>query len=346
MMTSHLEREIHEQPDAAARLLERESAHVLAIAKAIRQFNPEYVVIAARGTSDNAARYAQYLMGSQIGWTVALAAPSLHTLYKTPPRMGRALVIGISQSGQSEDVRQVIADARSEGAITVSITNDPNSPLAGLASYHLPLHAEKEHAVAATKTYTAELMAMAMLTTAIRDGAGFDGALAHVPAAMRHTLELARPLLEWTPNYGSLSRYAVLGRGFNYATAYEISLKIKELCYVPGEEYSEADFRHGPIAVVQPGFPVIVVNPSGVPYPLLHDLIQKMKDRSADTIVISDSDEAAPLASHFIKTAAVEEWLSPLVCVIPGQMLAMGWAAARGNSLDAPTGLSKVTNTV
>ncbi|MDX2162096.1 MAG: SIS domain-containing protein [bacterium] len=343
---SHLENEIHEQPHAAARLIERERANVLAMARSIRQFGPEYVVIAARGTSDNAARYAQYLIGHQIGWTVALAAPSLHTLYKTPPNMARALVIGISQSGQSEDVRQVIDDARAQGAMTVSITNDAESPLAKLAGYHLPIHAETEHAVAATKTYTTELIALAMLVAAIRDGAGYEGTLTGLPAAMLRALEQSAAIRDWANEYKDLSRYAVVGRGYNYCTAYEISLKIKELCYVPGEEYSEADFRHGPIAIVKPGFPVIVVNPSGIPFAQLHDLLHKLKERGADTLLITDSDGLGDLARHVLPIPTVEEWLSPILAVIPGQIMAMHFAIARGNPVDAPVGLTKVTNTV
>lgn len=343
---SHLENEIHEQPHAAARLIEHEAANVLEMARAIRQFSPEYVCIAARGTSDNAARYAQYLMGNQIGWTVALAAPSLHTLYKTPPNMSRALVIGISQSGQSEDVRQVITDARAQGAMTVSITNDAGSPLANLSSYHLPIHAEKENAVAATKTYTTELVAMAMLTAAIRDGAGYEGSLAGLPDAMQKALDLSAPIKEWTGEYKDIARYAVLGRGYNYATAYEISLKIKELCYVPGEEYSEADFRHGPIAIIKPGFPVIVVNPTGVVHATLRDLLAKLKERGAECLLITDATDLGDFARHVMPVPTVDEWLSPIVDVIPGQILAMQFAMARGNPIDTPIGITKVTNTV
>jgi glucosamine--fructose-6-phosphate aminotransferase (isomerizing) len=342
---TNIEREIHEQPDAAVRLIDAEREPVARIAAAIRDYDPAYVCIAARGTSDNAARYAQYIMGAHLGLTVALAAPSLHTLYRKRPRFARALVIGISQSGQSEDVRQVITDARHDGALTVTITNAPESPLAQNADHHLYIHAGAEIAVAATKTYTTELVALALLTAAVRADSALLSALDHIVPAMRATLEQTTSIASWSRQYADLSQYAVIGRGYNYCTAYEISLKIKELCSVTGEEYSEADFRHGPIAVVREGFPALIIAPGDAAAPKMRELVEKLNARGADCLVISDDATFEPLSAHFMPIAPLDDWLSPITAVIPGQVLAMQLALARGRDVDAPIGLTKVTNT-
>ncbi|MFZ4814170.1 MAG: SIS domain-containing protein, partial [Phototrophicaceae bacterium] len=308
---------------------------------------PTFVCIAARGTSDNAARYAQYLFGTHLRWMTALAAPSVHTLYGAQPDLSRALVIGISQSGQSQDVRQVVSDARAQGALTLSITNNPASPLAQLAQFHIPLEAGAENAVAATKTYTTELAAVAMLTAALVDDDEFSAAVQKLPQAVQHTLEMSDGLPNWVERYRYMERYAVIGRGYNYCTAYEISLKIKELCSLTGEEYSEADFRHGPIAVIQPGYPIVLVAPQGATFGVMSDLLHKLYDKRAECLVISNDESVKEYARHTMPIpSSLPESLSPIAAVIPGQLLAMYLADARGNSLDAPIGLTKVTNTV
>jgi glucosamine--fructose-6-phosphate aminotransferase (isomerizing) len=344
---SHLEREIAEQPAVVERLFQLEYDHVAHIAEAIRRFQPTFVTIAARGTSDNAARYAQYLFATHLRQMVALATPSVHTLYQASPDLSRALVIGISQSGQSPDVRQVLHDARAQGALTLSITNDASSPLAAAAEHHIPLQAGVEQAVAATKTYTAELAAVAMLVAAWSGDAAFAAQLAHVPAWMQETLDASAGIADWAQRYRYIDRYAVIGRGYNYSTAYEISLKIKELSSIPGEEYSEADFRHGPIAVVQRGFPVLLVATMGSTASVMRDLLAKLRERQAECLVISNDEGCRALATQFMPLpAALPEALSPLAAVLPGQVFAMHVARERGHSLDQPTGLTKVTNTV
>jgi glutamine---fructose-6-phosphate transaminase (isomerizing) len=342
---TQLEIEINQQPQIIAEMIQREAETAAQLAEAIRAFDPAFVVIAARGTSDNAARYAQYLFGAHLGWVVSLAAPSLHTLYDASPNYRRALVIGISQSGQSEDVRRVISDAREQGALTLSITNDPTSPLATGAAHHLPLGAGLERSVAATKTYTSELAALALLTTALTKSTEDRAALEAIPAAMSQTLQMSGEIAGWARQYVDIQSYAVLGRGYNYCTAYEISLKIKELCYIPGEEYSEADFRHGPIAMIEPGFPVIMVAPSGKTFEKQLDLLQSVQGRGAETLVISDEPGAQAYARRWLPIPTVPEWLSPLTAILPGQLLAKEFAAARGYNVDEPRGLTKVTIT-
>jgi glucosamine--fructose-6-phosphate aminotransferase (isomerizing) len=339
---THLEQEIYAQPDVIEELLTKEEKNSPQIAQAIREFDPAFVMIAARGTSDNAARYAQYVLGIQLGLPVALATPSVHTLYGTKPNLKPALVIGISQSGQSQDIRQVVANAKSQGALTLSITNDPASPLSELAQHNIDLHAGEELSVAATKTYTAQLTAIALLAHTLAP----QSDLHQLPAYGQNTLEQSASIVDWVSRYRYADHIAVIGRGYNYCTAFEISLKIKELCYITGEEYSEADFRHGPIAVIREGFPVIVIAPQGKPLPLLLDLLDKLHDKKAECLVVSNHAVVLNKAHYSMPIATnVPEWLSPICTVMPGQLFALHLAQNKGHSIDNPVGLTKVTDT-
>jgi glucosamine--fructose-6-phosphate aminotransferase (isomerizing) len=326
--------EIAEQPAAVARLLADADGAIAAAVAEIRRRSPRYAVIAARGSSDNAARYAQHVLGRLCGLPVALATPSLHTVYDAPMRYTDGLVLGISQSGASPDVAAVLTAARAQGCVTVAITNDPGSPMAAAATHVIALHAGAEESVAATKTYTTSLAAAAALAAGIAGDAGKTRELAAVPGALHRQLArtggidaVADAAAEWT-------RLAVIGRGANYATAFEAALKIKELVGVAAEPASPADFLHGPVAMLDPGFPVLAIAPSGSA--LLDEVLEAARERDADVTVIG----AGGLAVE-----PVPEWLSPLCAVIPAQLLAVGAAERRGLDVDRPIGLQKVTRT-
>jgi glucosamine--fructose-6-phosphate aminotransferase (isomerizing) len=239
---THLDREIREQPAALARLLSDHAADVVRIAGALRRRELRYLLIAARGSSDNAARYAQYLFGERIGLPVALAAPSLESLYKAAavPRHDDGLVIGLSQSGRSPDVVGVVTAARAAGAPTIAITNDTDSPLTGVADFIIDLHAGPERSVAATKTYTASLAALAALATELRDDEGARAALQQVPSLIQRTLEDAFASAEALDRYAGAPHVLVVGRGYNYSTAMEIALKLRELTATVAEGFSAA----------------------------------------------------------------------------------------------------------
>lgn len=343
---SYLYREIHQQPEVLAKLLQQEESAIAALAVAIRRRDIDYVVIAARGTSDNAGRYAQYLLGANNGLLVALATPSLYSIYQRPPQFRNALVIGISQSGKSPDIVSVVAEAKRQGTLTAAITNEPSSDLAQQADHVIELHAGEEKSVAATKTYTSELCAIAALSTALADDASMKKSLAKLPAAVADTLAMNQTIAQIAPRYRYMRDCVVIGRGFNYATAFELSLKLKELTYTIAEPYSSADFMHGPLALIEHGFPAITIAPSGKILPEMKDFIEVLGKREAETIVISDDADVLKAARiPLALPTAQPEWLSPITAIIPGQLFAMHLAATRDYDPDHPRGLRKVTET-
>ncbi|MBN1921228.1 MAG: SIS domain-containing protein [Anaerolineae bacterium] len=346
MVDSHLSREIREQPAVLQTVLEREMEAVSSLAERLRQRAPRYVVLAARGSSDNAARYGQYLLGAFNGITAALATPSLYTLYRRPPSLKDALVIGVSQSGQSPDIVSVIAEGRSQGALTVAITNDTHSPLAQAAQTTLDLCAGPEYSLAATKTYTSSLMVLAMLSAAWAGDAERLVALQQTPQWAAAILEDLPHVLQIAERYRYMEACVVTGRGFNYATAFEVALKLKELTYIMAEPYSSADFQHGPVAIVEQGFPVLAVLPEGAAAQDMLTFLRSLQAREPELLVISPLAEALALAQTPLPLpVSIPEWLSPLLAVIPGQMFALGLTLARGYDPDHPRGLRKVTLT-
>lgn len=344
-MSTLLEAEINSQPQVIAALLDRELEHVRRIAAGLTSFS--YALIAARGTSDHAATYAQYAWGAVAGYPVALAAPSLHTLYNAPPRMDGALVVGVSQSGQSPDIVGVVEEGRRQGRPTLAITNDPGSPLATAADHVIELHAGPERSVAATKTYTAQLAVMAMLAAAWSGRPERLAELQLLPAALAATLEGAVGVAARAERYRYMEQCVVIGRGFNYPTALELALKLKELTYVMADAYSSADFRHGPIATIAQGTPVILIMPRGAVFADMLDLAHDLRARGAELLVCSDDPAAEALAATALPLrGALPEWLSPIAAIVPGQILALHLALARGLAPDQPRGLQKVTLTV
>jgi glucosamine--fructose-6-phosphate aminotransferase (isomerizing) len=338
--------EIAEQPAALERLLTAETSAVNAIAQALGRKQINYVLIVARGTSDNAARYAQYLFGTALGLPVALATPSLHTRYGAKLRFDGALAIGISQSGQSPDICAVLEDAHRAGAPTVAITNDPTSPLAATADHVIPLHVGTERSVAATKSYTGQLAALALLILSMADDQAGLKLLAEAPAAIAATLSVAPRMNEIAELLKHATAMVTIGRGYNYATAHEIAQKVKELTYLPTEPYSAADFQHGPIAMVDTDFPVLLIATQGAVASDLAGLTAKLNQRGALVAAISDVPEILQAVREPIALpASVDERLSVLTSIVPGQYLAFALAQARGIDPDQPRGLNKVTAT-
>jgi len=344
-MTLHSE--IFEQPDRLASLLVNQKQTVLEIAKAIQSHDVHYAFLAARGTSDNAGRYANYLWGAHNGLPLALATPSFFTYYQAPPRLNHALVVGVSQSGQSPDIVSVLEEGRRQSCLTIAITNIPDSPLARAADFVLDVQAGSEKAVAATKTYTAELMAVAMISAALSSTTERWNELESVAKWAERTLALDDEIAQITQRYRYMSQCVVLGRGFNYATAFEWALKLKELTYLIAEPYSSADFQHGPIAMVEGGFPVLAVAPSGKVHDSMLDMLTGLrKQKEAELVIISDDSNALALAQSPIQLPPqIPEWLTPLVSIIPAQLFACHLTEVKGYDTEKPRNLTKVTET-
>ena len=342
-----LHSEISEQPTCLERLLKSQRKTVEDIARAIRSHDIRFAFLAARGTSDNAGRYANYLWGAMNSLPLALATPSLFTYYQQPPQLKNALVVGVSQSGQSPDIVSVVEEGKRQGNLTLAITNEPGSPLARVADFVLYIEAGAEKAVAATKTYTTELMAIAMLSTALAEDGSRWRDLEQVPGWVSEVLQQEKVIGPAAQRYRYMEQCVVLGRGYNYATAFEWALKLKELTYVEAEPYSSADFQHGPVAMVARGFPVMAVAHEGKVLDSMLELLTHLRrDLLAELVVISNVPKALGMAQvPFTLPANVPEWLSPMVSIVPAQLFSYHLTLAKGHDPDQPRTIKKVTET-
>lgn len=336
--------EIAEQPGVADRLLGQIEI-VQAIGAAIKAANPAGILIAARGSSDNAAVYAKYVFQLRNQLPVALAAPSLFTHYAAPPRIARYCVLGISQSGVAPDVCAVVEEGRRQGALTVALTNEGDSPLAAAADFVISMQAGLERSVPASKTYTASLLAIAMLSQIIDPNEDFGEALQRVPDAMRgvegHDTEL-REMASLIQG----SRVIVLGRGFNLATSEELALKLTETSYVLARAWSAADFLHGPVAVIDPDFPIILVEAQGPTHAETREVFSMLAKLGPRIFQVGDGTVQLPAAAaSVLLSSGLPESLTPLTLAVAGQLLAFHLAISRGLDPDRPRTLTKVTRT-
>ncbi len=338
--------EIREQPEVAARLLAQAGPEVEALCQTIRATAPAHVVIAARGTSDHAAIYAQYALGVMAGLSVGLATPSVHSLYGASPDYSHALVIGISQSGASPDVVGVIRAARSQGALTLAITNTPGSDMAEAAEHHIALRAGPERAIAATKTYTSTLLVLAMIAAGLAE-ADASADLAKLPDALARVLDLDDEAARIAADMSGMNRCVILGRGYHYATAREWSLKLKELSYTLADPYSTADFIHGPLALIEAGFPTFCVAPSGATEADMRAVIERLGgELKARLLIMSDSTALRDKGTWSLPLPTnLPEWLMPIVSIVPGQLHARHVTMAKGGDPEQPRSIRKVTLT-
>ncbi len=346
LQKTHLYSEIHEQPGIIQNLASRTHEEINGLAKQIIKRGIKHVHIAARGTSDNAGRYANYLLGAHNKLVVSLATPSLFTIYNQPPDLSNALVLGISQSGKSPDIVSVVKEGKKQGALTAAITNVPDSDLGKTSDTVLELAAGQEISLAATKTYTAQLTLLAALSSALDQEQTNIQDLHALPQFIEKVFEIESAVANLAERYRTMEHCVVIGRGYNYASAFEFSLKLKELTYTIAEPYSSADFLHGPVALVERGFPVFVIAPDGKMVPEMISLVERVKNQQAEVLMISNHTELLAMADHKIEIPrGVPEWLSPIPAIIPAQLFAMYLAKSRGIDVDNPRGLNKVTKT-
>jgi glutamine---fructose-6-phosphate transaminase (isomerizing) len=331
--------DIAEQPAVFARLLQDQAGAIASVASSIAERRPRHVVFTARGTSDHAALYGAYLTEIRLGIPAGLASPSTITVYKARPDLRDCLVVGVSQSGESPDLSEVVRVAREQGALTLAVTNAPGSPLAEAAQWHIDVAAGPERAVAATKTYTAELLALLMLVESVR---GESRGLDQLPGLAEETLA-DTTALEVAARYRFADRVVTTGRGYAYPTAREAALKLMETSYLAALAFSGADLLHGPLALADPDVPVVAVVGHGPGGQAMRDVLGRLRERKADVVVVGG--EASDVEVR-IPTPAVEEHLAALLDIIPLQRLALAIALARGENPDAPRGLNKITATL
>jgi len=339
--------DIAEQPDVFARVLERQAGAIAEVAAEIARRRPRNVIFTARGTSDHAALYGAYLTEIRLGVPAGLASPSTITVYGARPDLRDCLVIGVSQGGGSPDIGEVVRVAREQGALTLAVTNAPDSPLAAAAELAIDVAAGHERAVAATKTYTAELLALLLLVEGVRGGGRVPdeelAALGELPRLAAETLSDPAPVA-LAGRYRFAARVVTTGRGYAYPTAREAALKLMETSYLPALAFSGADLLHGPVALADPHVPVLAVVGAGPGGAAMREVLARLDERRADVVAIGPAD--VPGAGMRLATPEVDERHAPLLDILPLQRLALALALARGENPDAPRGLNKITTTL
>jgi glucosamine--fructose-6-phosphate aminotransferase (isomerizing) len=336
--------EIAEQPEALEKTIRLESEKIRKLADHLRVKDIDLIVLVARGSSDNAAFFGRYLLEITTGIPVSLSAPSVFTLYNAKLNLKRALVVGVSQSGEGVDINQVLENAKKSGAFTLGITNQADSTMAKIADETLLIHAGREKSVAATKTYTGQMLHFYLLAS-ILGAAKLD--FEKIPEFTHRALNLKPKVEEIVQRYVFMENCVVVGRGLNYGNSYELALKLMETCYVVAERFSSADFFHGPLAIVERRFPVILFAPQGVTQQSNLDLLNRLKELHADSFSITNDERIAALSSRsLLMPTEIDEFLSPIPFIIPAQLFAALLAEAKGLDADAPRSLTKVTRTI
>ena len=345
---SRMLEEIRQQPETLARTLASEWKRIEKFKAFLDRRRPRLVVLVARGTSDNAAQFGRYLIEICTGIPVSLAAPSVHTVYKAKINYKDTLVVAISQSGESTDTNMVLEHARQSGAMTVGITNEAKSSMANLAEHVFLVRAGREKSVAATKTYTGQLLMLYLIAYAL--GAKIKQPdLELIPELARTALTLESEVAALAERFRFMDHAVVVGRGLNYANAFEFALKLMETTYTVAERFSSADFFHGPIAMVEPNFPLFLFAPSGPTWPSLLEMLTKLKELKAETVVITDrkNPAAAGLAHRIISIPAkIAELYTPIPYIIPAQLFSAALAKEKNLDPDKPRTLNKVTKTI
>lgn len=340
--------EIRQQPDALARTLSVEMRRIEKFKRTLAKRRPRLVVLVARGTSDNAALFGRYLIEITTGIPVSLAAPSIATLYEARVDYRDSLVVAISQSGESTDTNLVLERAREQGAMTIGITNERASSLARLAEHVFLVRAGREKSVAATKTYTGQMLIFYLLAHAL--GARFRlPDLERLPDAVEAALRLEPDVNAISERYRFMRHAVVVGRGLNYANAFEFALKLMETCYVVAERFSTADLMHGPIALVEPSFPVFAFAPPGVTWNSISETLDKLKKLGAEIFAITDAGnrEVDARATKVIRLPKrLPEVFTPIPYIVPAQLFAASLAVQKGLNPDRPRTISKVTLTL
>ena len=336
--------EIGEQPTVLENTINAEREKIKKLGAFLRGKAIDLIVLVARGSSDNAALFGRYLLEITGGIPVSLSAPSVYTLYNAKLKLNRAVVIGVSQSGEGVDINHVLQDVKQSGAFTIGITNEATSTMAKIADETLLIHAGREKSVAATKTYTGQMLHFYMLASVLGDA---KLAFEKIPDFAEQTLQLKDEVKQLVERYVFMENCVVVGRGMNYGNSYELALKLMETCYVVAERFSSADFFHGPLAIIERRFPVILFAPKGATKQSSVDLLKRLQELHADSFSITNDKDIAKLSTKsLLLPKNIDEILSPIPFIIPAQLFAALLSEAKGINPDAPRSLSKVTQTL
>ncbi|MEE4543244.1 SIS domain-containing protein [Streptomyces sp. V4-01] len=336
--------EMAEQPEVLRRLLADGGPRIRRTARRIAARRPRFVLLSARGTSDHAALYAKYLIEVELGLPCGLTSMSTTTAYGAKPQLQDVLVITVSQSGGSPDLGASTRAAREAGAITLAVTNNADSPLAEISEFHIDLLAGPEKALPATKTYTAELLALYLFVMGLKDDDG--SAAAVLPDLAAEVLARGDEVRDLAGRYRFAERMVLTSRGYGYPTAKEAALKMMETSYIPALAYSGADLLHGPLAMVDNISPVIAIVTEGLGGRALQPVLDRLRGRGADLVVIGPQPQVDAASHGFaLPTGRLPESLQPMLEILPLQKLAYEVTIARGQDPDAPRALAKITET-
>lgn len=350
--------EIREQPQTLERTLKEEWPRARSLRRHFERNPPRLIVLAARGTSDNAAQFGRYLLEISTGIPVSLAAPSVFTLYRSRLQLKDALVVAISQSGESTDTNVVLEEAKAAGAFTIGITNESGSTLARLAEHAFLVRAGKERSVAATKTYTGQLLCFYLLGHAL-GGAIEPDDLERIAGWAADALALEDEIQTRAERYCFMQHAVCVGRGLNYSNSFEFALKLMETCYVVAERFSSADLLHGPIAMLERSFPTFLFCPAGVTWKPMCELLEKLQSIAAETLAITDRSNPQLMGTHGLTGkpltipaelgrpgAIAEDVYTPIPYIVPAQLFAASLAEVKRLDPDRPRTLNKVTQTL
>jgi glucosamine--fructose-6-phosphate aminotransferase (isomerizing) len=337
-----MQKEIYQQPGVIERFLQKESKNVEKISENIKRKNIKLIIIAARGTSDRAAILGKYLFEIKNNIPVILPSISVFTLYKAKLDLNNTLCIGISQSGEAKDVIEFLKISEKQGALSLGITNNKNSTMADEIDNIIYLRAGEEKSISATKTYTSQIASLYLLSSFLSDDEKMREELKKIPEEIEKILKMEDLIKNNLERYRYINQCIVLGRGLNYATSLEFALKLEETSYCVAEAFSGADFLHGPIVLVEEGFPVFIFAPSGKTYKMMLNLTKEVKEKGAEIIIISDRDEILKLGRLRIKMPALNELYTPFSYIVAGQLLALHLSLIKGLNPDKPRYLRKI----
>ena len=338
--------EIFDQPRALRRTFKAEREHAESVKQYARRRGLRLIVLVARGTSDNAAVFGRYLLELTTGLPVSMCSPGVYTLYHTRMYLRQAVVVGISQSGEGADINLVLKAAKRQGALTVGITNEARSTMASLVDEVFLVRAGRQRSVAATKTYTGQLLMFYLLAGGLGPKISMQS-VSEIPDRVEETLKLAPEIRELVERYRYMRQCVVVSRGLNVANAYELALKLMETCYVVAERFSSADFAHGPVALIERDFPVIILMPPGKVFCDLRSLADRLRKLRAETLLISSTGVRLPASTRTILVPGqIPEIYTPIPYIVPGQIFSALLAGVKGIDPDKPRSLHIVTRTV